>query len=198
MKSQPYDVDQFVVDEWRKLGFYYDFDDRVSVNQWRFYGSREGLQHFVTLLDHYTANVNNAKLFEHDHYGPYCYLKIITLEDETCITSRAIGGSIADLRHLRNIIAEKLNKLHPGDTFNIDKEFGSNNEATAKFFVMSDGFDPVSMDELIVSGRQQIVNKDTDRRHRFSFAVWRLKRCIPWVTTRILEKAHVSRRRTLR
>ena len=196
MKSQPFNADQFVVDEWRSLGFYYDFDDRISDNQWRFFGSKKGLQHFVTLLDDYTSNVNNDKLFEHEHYGPYCYLKIITLDGESSITPHAIGGSIADLRYLRNIVAEKLIKSQPGDTFNIDKEFGSNNEATAKFFVMSDNFDPVSMDELIVSGRQQIVNNH--RKSSLSFSVSPLRRCISYWSSQIVRKVRVSRRRTFK
>ena len=152
------DIDQMMIDEWRELEFYYDFDERVSVNQWRFYGSKQGLLNFVKLLDAYVNNPNNDKLFEHEHYGPYMYLKIITLEDESVINDNAIGGTIKDLKFLRDLIADKIEKCVSGQTFTIDKEFGVDNTATAKFFVMADNFDPVSMDELIVSGRQKIVN----------------------------------------
>ena len=38
------DIDQMIIDEWRELGFYYDFDERVSVNQWRFFGSKHAFQ----------------------------------------------------------------------------------------------------------------------------------------------------------
>ncbi|MBL0024318.1 MAG: hypothetical protein IPO98_04555 [Saprospiraceae bacterium] len=148
-----------MIDEWRQLGFYYDLDERLEVNQWRFYGSKSGLQNFVKLLDDYTNRASNDKEFEHDHYGPYMYLKIITLDDQAIINENAIGGTIADLKKLRNIIADKLSKAEAGQTFNIDKDYGEDNTVTAKFFVMADNFDPVSMDELIVSGRQKIVNQ---------------------------------------
>jgi hypothetical protein len=160
MTEKKFDIEKIVVDEWRELGFYYDFDERLGVNQWRFYGSISGLENFLKLLDDYTSRTGNNKEFEHDHYGPYSYLKIITLDDQAIINDNAIGGTIADLKKLRNIIADKLNNAQPGQTFNIDKEYGEDNTVTAKFFVMADSFDPVSMDELIVSGRQEIVNKE--------------------------------------
>ena len=152
------DIDQMMIDEWRELKFYYDFDERPSVNQWRFYGSKQGLLNFVKLMDTYVNNHNNDKLFEHEHYGPYMYLKIITLEDESVINDNAIGGTINDLKNLKDLIAFKIGTSFPGQTFTIDKEFGINNTATAKFFVMADNFDSISMDELIISGRQKIVN----------------------------------------
>ena len=153
------DIDQMMIDEWRELGFFYDFDERLSVNQWRFYGNKQGLFNFVKLLDAYVINSNNDMSFEHDHYGPYMYLKIITLEDECVINENAIGGTITDLKKLRDLIADKIEKSLPGQTFTIDKEYGLHNSATTKFFVMADNFDPVSMDELIMSGRQKIVNE---------------------------------------
>jgi hypothetical protein len=159
MTKNKIDIDQMMINEWRELGFYYDFDERLSVNQWRFYGSKKGLENFVKLLDEYTSDQTNNKLFEHEHYGPYSCLKIITLEEESVINDNAIGGTFEELKKLRNIIADKISKTRPGQTFNIDKDFGTDNKATAKFFVMAEDFDPVSMDELIVSGRQKIVNE---------------------------------------
>ena len=76
MRDKTIDLDQLMIDEWRALGFYYDCDDRRDVNQWRFYGSKPGLQNVVSLLEKYTANPHNDTLSEHDHYGPYSYLKI--------------------------------------------------------------------------------------------------------------------------
>ncbi len=110
------------------------------------------------MLDKYTNNQANDKLSEHDHFGPYNYLKIMTWDKPT-ITADYIAGTIQDLKFLKNIISEKLDKTEPGQTFNIEKDYGQDNTITAKFFVMADNFDPVSMDELIVSGRQEIVNK---------------------------------------
>jgi hypothetical protein len=159
MTDKKIDIDQVTIDEWRQLGFYYDFDERLAVNQWRFYGSKSGLQNFVNLLDDYTSRESNNKEFEHDHYGPYMYLKIITLLDQAIINDNAIGGTISDLKKLRNIIADELGKTQPGETFNIDNVYGDDNTAKAKFFVMADNFDPASMDELIISGRQKLVNQ---------------------------------------
>jgi hypothetical protein len=151
-------VEKMLIGEWRELGFYYDLDHRLEVNQWRFFGSRNGLQNFVTLLDCYISKPSNEGISEHDHYGPYSYLKIMTW-NKAEITEDYIAGTIQDLKKLRNIIAAKLAQAQPGETFNIDKDYGVGNTVTAKFFVMADTFDPVSMDELIVSGRQEIVNR---------------------------------------
>lgn len=145
------DIDQMMINEWRELGFYYNFDASPSVNQWRFFGSKEGLLNFVKLLDDYVSNPNNYQLFEHEHYGPYMQLKIITLEAQNVINDNAIGGTIIDLKRLRNLLANKIEKTLVGQTFTIDQDFGEDNTATTKFFVMPDNFDPVSMDELILT-----------------------------------------------
>lgn len=159
MTDKKFDIDQMMIEEWRQLGFYYDRDDRLDVNQWRFFGSKSGLQNFVSLLDKYTNTSANNTLSEHEHYGPYSYLKIMTW-DKPIIKADYIAGTIQDLKILRNLISEKLEKTEAGQTFNIEKEYGQDNTNTAKFFVMADNFDPVSMDELIVSRRQEIVNKN--------------------------------------
>jgi hypothetical protein len=148
---------EHTAEEWRELGFYYDFDERISVNQWRFHGSRAGLANFSTLLRKYVANPRKATLSEHDHYGPYWYLKIVTCS-EAVITDRFFGGSLDDLAHLAELIATRLERTKAGETFEISQDYGSDNTVTARFFVMADDFDPVSIDELIVSGRQAVVN----------------------------------------
>jgi hypothetical protein len=153
------DIDQMIIDEWRELGFYYNFDERLSVNQWRFFGNKKGLLNFVKLLDDYVNNENNNHFPEHEHYGPYMSLKIITLEDESVINENAIGGTIEGLKRLRNLLADRIEKSLPGQTFSIDKDFGEDNTVTTKFFVMADDFDPVTMDELIMSDRQKIINE---------------------------------------
>jgi hypothetical protein len=148
MTDKKFDIDKMMIDEWRQLGFYYDLDERPSVNQWRFYGSKQGLQKFVKLLDDYTNNVINDTLSEHDHYGPYSYLKIMTW-DKPIITDNYIAGTINDLKNLRNIIADKLTNSIAGQTFNIDKEYSEDNTVTAMFFIMADEFDPVSLDKQL-------------------------------------------------
>ena len=79
--------------------------------------------------------------------------------EKPTITESCIAGTIQDLKRLRDIITDKLTKAQPGQAFNIDKDYGVDNTVTVKFFVMYDDFDPPSMDELIVSGRQKVVNE---------------------------------------
>ena len=113
---------------------------------------------FIKVLEDYVSDDRNDIISEHEHYWPYGELKIMTL-DKPQITSQHFAGSLEDLKGLGEIIKNKLDALKPGDTFSIDKEFGIDNTVTTKFFIMSDDFDPPSMDELIMSDRQKIVNK---------------------------------------
>ena len=158
MSKNLIDLDQQMINGWRELGFFYDCDERIEVNQWRFYGSKQGLQNFISLLDEYTNNPRKDFLSEHDHLGPYGYLKIMTW-NKPIISKSYIAGTIKDLCNLKEIIAKKLAITQIGQTFNIDKNYCLDNTLTTKFFVMADDFDPPSMDELIMSGRQEIVNE---------------------------------------
>jgi hypothetical protein len=149
--------DEHVRDYWRENGFYYDFDGRIDVNQWRVYGSKKGLGNFVKILEAYILDERNAEIGEHEHYQPY-YNLIITTLTSPCITDRFLEGTIQNLSDLKVILENKIENTEIGATFNIDQDYGVGNTVTAKFFVMCDTFDPSSMDELIVSGRQSIVN----------------------------------------
>ena len=140
------DIDQRTKDEWRELGFYYDLEESETKNEWKFYGSRQGLQSFVNLLEDYTSNPANDFLSEHDHYGPYGYLKVMTWNKPT-ITENYIAGTIEDLKNFRTILADKLKKFQAGQSFTIDKDYGVANTAIATFFIMENNFDPVSMDK---------------------------------------------------
>ena len=140
------DIDQQIKDEWRELGFYYDLEKSADRNEWKFYGSKHGLQNFVKILEDYTNKSANNFLSEHNHYGPYNYLKIMTW-DKPIITENYIAGTIKDLKVFKSIIANKLENIQAGQSFMIDKEYGKGNTATAKFFVMENDFDPVSIDE---------------------------------------------------
>ncbi len=141
-----FDMDQRDKYEWRKLGFYYDLEETNNHKGWRFYGDKKGLYNFVKLLEDYTNNPANDFLSEHDHYGPYNYLKIMTW-DKPLITKNFIAGTMANLKDFKNILADKLENFQTGQTFTIDKEYGVDNTASIKFFIMKDNFDPVSMDK---------------------------------------------------
>ena len=140
------DIDQRIKDGWRELGFYYYLEESANKNEWRFYGSKYGLQNFIKLLEDYTNKLANDFPSEHQHYGPYSYLKIMTW-DKAVITENYIAGTIKDLNKFKTILADKLQNLRAGQSFKIDKEYGIDNTATANFFVMKHDFDPVSMDK---------------------------------------------------
>ena len=165
MTEEEYRIEQMLKVRWQELGFYYDFDYRLGVNQWRFYGSKKGFNNFVSLFDAYISNPNYADISEENDYGPYSGLKIMTW-DKPIITADYIAGTLDDLRRLTQIISDKLDKIQIGETFTIDQDYGIGNTVTTKFFVMADNFDPVSMDELIVSGRLEIVKDHWEKQQQ--------------------------------
>ena len=139
-------IDEMIKEEWRSLRFYYETDESDNIANWKFYGSRAGLCRFANILDQYVSNEGNDAISEHDHYGPYQYLKIMTW-DKPEITKNYIGGTFNDLKFLKNIFTDKLNKTKAGQTFTIGSEYGTTNKGVLEFFVMNNDFDPVSMDE---------------------------------------------------
>ena len=136
--------------EWRQLGFYYDLGNDNDNPEWRFFGRKDGLKQIVYLLDKYVKEPLNEGLSEHEHYGPYNYLKIMTWNKPT-ITRNYIAGRLEDLKILKDIIAEKLSLTEIGQSFTIKEDYGVDNEVEAKFFVMPDNFDPASMDNFVFS-----------------------------------------------
>ncbi len=146
MNKKSSNLDNLIISEWRELGFYYDINEDGNVNEWRFFGSKIGLQRFVTLLDNYINDPRNNSLSEHEHYGPYGYLKILTW-DKPEITEDYFAGTIEDLKRLRDIISQKISETNSGQTFNIETVYGVGNSASARFFIMTDDFDPYSIEE---------------------------------------------------
>src|SRR3954468_15805972 len=102
--------------EWRNLGFFYDYDESSSC--WRLVGSRDGLLRFADLLVAYAADPRNEPLSEHEHYGPYMYLKLLTW-NERDITEHAICGTLADFRALAGIVRDKLSAAVAGSVISI-------------------------------------------------------------------------------
>jgi hypothetical protein len=99
--------------EWRALGFYYTRDDGAG-QAWRIVGSLAGLTAFHATLVRYVASPGNAPLSEHEHYGPYMYLKIMTW-NEAGIDAASIHGTIADLSRLAELVLAALAVAKPGD-----------------------------------------------------------------------------------
>lgn len=142
------EIDGLMMEDWRELGFFYDHDKDARC--WRLIGSRSGLLRFCAILNEYVANERKASLSEHEHYGPYWYLKIVTW-DEPVIAERSIRGTFEDLQRLSELAKHKLENAKPGDVFEIDKEYSPNNEFKLRFEVREDGFDPVEADPLLPS-----------------------------------------------
>jgi hypothetical protein len=134
--------------EWRELGFFYDRDDQAKV--WKLTGSRAGLLRFRDILFSYTANTRNATQSEHEHYGPYSYLKVMTWP-EARFDDYAIRGSLTDLAHLASLIEAKLNGARPGSTVRIREEFAEDSPYALFLDVREDQFDPASADSLLPS-----------------------------------------------
>lgn len=140
------DTNELTRDEWHELGFFYDYDKRKSC--WRFVGSRQGLLRFVEILKSYAANPKNGKISEHDHYGPYSYLKLMTWP-EAEITDSAICGTLSDFQTLAESIERKIHSSAVGSIFTVSDEFVADSKNTMQFEVQKDNFDPASADPLL-------------------------------------------------
>lgn len=133
--------------EWRELGFFYDRDD--SLKEWRLVGSRLGLRRFPELLRAYVAHPCNEAKSEHDHYGPYMHLKVMTWPDAG-MDGNAIYGTLNDMERLATLVDEKIAGLAPGHIARIREEFASTSEYTLVLELRDDGFDPASADGNLV------------------------------------------------
>jgi hypothetical protein len=135
--------------EWRELGFFYDRDE--SSKEWLLIGSRAGLLRFPALLHGYVADSRNEVKSEHEHYGPYMYLEVMTWPDAG-IDGHSIHGSLKDLGRLAALVEERLSGLTPGHRVRIREEFASTAEYTLVIELRDDGFDPASVDANLSGG----------------------------------------------
>ena len=137
------DWDRQTIKEWDELGFYYEYDKNLK--QWRFFGSKNGLNNFVKLIEKYTEEPSNNGNSEHIHIGPYNYLKIMTW-NETLISENSIAGTLKDLIRLKNIILDKLVVVKVGQIFKIGNEYSINDTPYMLFVVMKDEFLPSTIE----------------------------------------------------
>ena len=135
--------------EWRTLGFFYDRDE--GAKEWRLVGSREGLGRFSDLLRAYAADPRNELKSEHEHYGPYRYLEVMTWP-ESGMDGHSIHGRLSDLERLAGIVDEKLATLRPPSSARIRDEFTTSADYTLILHLREDGFDPASMDGNLGEG----------------------------------------------
>ncbi len=129
--------------EWRKLGFFYDRDD--NSREWILVGSRSGLHRFADLLRAYASDARNEMLSEHEHYGPYMYLEVMT-SSEAGMDEHAIHGPLNELRRLAHLVEEKIGNLDPGGRGRIREEFAPTSEYALILDLREDTFDPATAD----------------------------------------------------
>lgn len=130
-------------EEWRELGFYYETDDSRKI--WRFVGSLEGLLGLPAILDQYVADPRNTLKSEHEQYGPYMYLKIMTWP-EAGIVAGSIHGRLEDLSRLAELLRLKLQEQEAGSEVIVNEAYTPDYEYSLLFEVMQKGFDPASVD----------------------------------------------------
>lgn len=105
--------------EWNDLGFWYD---RTPEGGWVIRGSRTGLEQFAVLLDRYAADPGNVDLSEHDHFGPYMYLKVVTWSSPE-INRHGIYGTLSDIVRLAALVRERVASCAIGDSLSLAQSF---------------------------------------------------------------------------
>ena len=132
--------------EWRQLGFFYDRADVART--WTLTGSRAGLQKFPDALRAYVLDPRNALKSEHEHYGPYMYLKVMTWPD-AALDRDGIRGSLVDLERLAVLVEKTLTSARPGETIRIRHEFSPRTSYGLILDVREDSFDPSEADPAL-------------------------------------------------
>ena len=140
---QPGMTEEQIKQQWRKLGFFCELDAEKKL--WTLTGSRAGLLYFPDLLLGYVADPKNATDREHQHFGPYGTLEVMTWP-EAGFGIRSIRGSLTGLARLAELIEAKLATAGPGSTILIREEFAADSPYSLLLDVRADGFDPASAD----------------------------------------------------
>jgi len=139
-------VKDITKEEWRQLGFYYDRDD--TEKYWTLSGSPTGLKNFTAALRAYTNKPAVANISEHEHFGPYMYLKVMTWH-EPGISRDSIHGASDDLRSLAHLVELASTESNIGQTISIGKNFHENCEYDLRIQVVEYGADVAAMDRQL-------------------------------------------------
>jgi hypothetical protein len=139
-------TNQATREEWRELGFFYELQDEPP--RWRIVGSPSGLGNLVKVLDKYVRDPRHEAISEHEHYGPYMYLKVQTAETPT-IDNESIRGSLSDLVHLRDLIANGLRNLRAGESLVVGPEYSPAVRFPLHLELREAEFDPASADPAL-------------------------------------------------
>ena len=146
------DIVEATKHEWRELGFHYDLDDAARL--WTITGSIEGLANFITILRDFAGNPRNDTPCEHDHYGPYGYLKIMNTPGERGFNSNAIHAPREDFANLANEIDLKLLNAKVDSRIRFKHTFCPDSEYDLEIVVKPNDFDPGMFDSWV---KQQLA-----------------------------------------
>ena len=130
--------------EWRELGFFYERNDVTK--EWLIRGSRAGLFRLAQALLEYSKNPRRQPISEHDHLGPYMYLKIGTWSARV-IDNHWNAGTLEDLSTLSALIAERISKAAEGDALLLRAAYAPASPYELRLDVSGDGFDPATADK---------------------------------------------------
>lgn len=128
--------------EWNDLGFWYD---HTPESGWVIRGARTGLEKLATLLDQYAIDPRNTKLSEHDHFGPYSYLKVVTWSSSE-INQDGIYGTLQDIVRLAALIRERVGSCNPGDSFALAQAFSTTSSTEFTLVCEPESFSPGAYD----------------------------------------------------
>lgn len=147
--AEPKDLNELTRSEWESLGFFYDYDDTSGT--WLVRAPRRGMDRLCEELRRYASDPRNAKISEHEHYGPYSYLKFVTWT-EPKVVADGIYGRVQDFDRLAGIVATAIMSAKPGDRVRIDETYGTANEARLELLLEPDNFEVSSADLALVTG----------------------------------------------
>lgn len=131
---------------WESLGFFYDYDE--SSRTWVVRAHRRGMDRLCEELRRYASDPRNADISEHEHYGPYSYLKFVTWT-EPKVVADGIYGRVEDFDRLAQLIARAIVSARPGDRIRIDEAYAAANEAKLNLVLEPDSFDVASADQSL-------------------------------------------------
>lgn len=150
------DIATATIREWRDLGFHYDRDDDRQV--WTIRGSIAGIKRLSDLVRQFSRDARKDVPFEHDHYGPYMYLKIMNVPNERGFSGNAIFAPRRDFSLLADLIETRLRVASPGDIFNLRDDFAPNSKCELRIVIADDDFDPALYDPWV----QQRIREQMD------------------------------------
>jgi hypothetical protein len=85
---------------------------------------------------------------DHQHYGPYMYLEIMTWP-EPGVDDHSIRGPLDALERLASLVEAKVAALQPGEKSSLRGEFAADAAYTPVLNLRPDDFDPASADSAL-------------------------------------------------